>query len=1292
MQRRDEKVNKNKNEKIKEEIQLTIKITAILLVFGGLVALTSLLYLLSAPKLSVQVILDIFALSVFPIAYGIWMRKKWAFYAALILLEAFIIIYPLIAAFSPYFGIEYNWVCLLSFVVVGISVVPILVSKESYFNEALKGAKLQSVIEKLPVFNLLFVIFGVALIIRTVLPYDTVFKDTVRFASDDAVFHMRLVENALFGDHFPRRLFFDAYTYFPHGSWLHFAPLFDEIIIFATWIIGLGSPTKALMESVGAYYPAILGALAVFPVYIIGKEICNKYAGLIAAVLVATLPGQFLSRSIIGFTDHHVGEALFSTIAVMFLVLALKRAKEQLSEVDILSRFTKSPADWVRNRNFPFLCYAGAILLLFQVIPWEWWVFLSFILFLLALIIFTFWKKPDSYVFYTVLAGMALGFYLLTWVGGLFFVLIFFLFGVIQYTLNGLRGEPNDYICIVLLPTFFISLLMLLPFFGPSYPFYNIQHVGSLSVGIITFAIPLLYRYLINKFGYRHGVVSEKIAEAKDAAKTQQKIGKGEYICPICGKKSRTAGIIEHIKTKHRSDIESKSNLVKIKLFFDKNPELSAGTGLKKLGIGSMHGYSPLEKITKYDFLLPVFIIVVFLGLSAVFFPSIIGSFGTFTPGGTALTIAEVHPMDSGTAWRWFTTPFFVSFFAMAILAMNIVRRNRPEELLMLVWSIIIFVAVGGLGFFGIEGIGQNRFAYYYAVNAALLTGLFSVFAFEFLTGIEGTKTSPADVRSKKKGGKVERSELDIRLLIFAFAIMIIFVVGIAKVGIESIIPLTVIVAIFFFWMHASNTKREDIEKPLTKTLAVLFIIFIVFYPFPLNAVAKPFPSSSNLPLSTAYAINTAKGGIGAEENWYEALRWMRDNTPDPGVDYYGVYEEPPLNETTGAREDYKYPPSAYGVMSWWDYGHIITWIAHRIPNANPFQAGIGGPIGSDNPGACVFFILNDESEANKVADALGVRYVVSDFMMADVWNALYNKYSAMTVWAGDPQHYNALSYYYNTMEARLHIFDGTSVDIDGKSISALEHYRLVHESPTFILPLIVMDMDARPMYWRHFSGDYKTTESQAQILHGHLFSMPVGMGIEEVLDKGIIPEMLRNAFNSTGIPLSAESTVMKGGEDRWTIMDEKNENVFIIEKKEGTLNVYIYGVRTGQPNMKAWTPEYIQPVSFVKVFEYVKGARIEGTAPNGSIVEISTTVNITNRGREFVYSARKMSNGTYEFIAPYSTEGPVAGGTNFDVFASPYKIRAGHVENETVVWDLEKEISVPEEAVMEGKTIRMDV
>jgi len=69
------------------------------------------------------------------------------------------------------------------------------------------------------------------------------------------------------------------------------------------------------------------------------------------------------------------------------------------------------------------------------------------------------------------------------------------------------------------------------------------------------------------------------------------------------------------------------------------------------------------------------------------------------------------------------------------------------------------------------------------------------------------------------------------------------------------------------------------------------------------------------------------------------------------------------------------------------------------------------------------------------------------------------------------------------------------------------------------------------------------------------------------------------------------------------------------------------------------------------------------------------------------------MSNGTYKFIVPYSTEGPVEGGTNFDIFASPYTLKAGQdVGNATVMWTVEKELNVSEEAVMAGKTLTVDL
>jgi len=1293
MQRRDEKEDKNKTKKGTTVTPLSIKIASVLLLFCALVALISLTYVpyastpTSTPKLSASVVLDVVALFAFPIAYGIWLRKKWAFYASLILLESLIIVYPLTAAFSPPEFLDENWVCLLSFIAVGVITVPFLISNKSHFIETFemakaerqKGAKLQKLIEKLPVFNFLFVIFGVSLMIRTILPYDTVFKDTVRFASDDAIFHMRLVENALFGDHFPRRLFFDAYTYFPHGTYLHFAPLYDHIIIFASWIIGLGSPTKELMGAVGAYYPAILGALAVFPVYVIGREICNKYAGLVAAVLVAILPGQFLSRSIIGFTDHHVGEALFSTIAIMFLVLALKRAKEELSGKEIFKdSFTKSLREHLRGKNFFFLSYVAVALLFFYILPWEWGIFFSFIMFLFAPILFLSIigsrKKPTSYLFYTLLAGMALGFYLLTWAPGLLFIFIIFVYGVVQYVINGLRGESNDYICIVLPLVFFVSLLMVTPFLRLT-PYYDIKHVVSSGAGIVIFAIPLMYRYLTNKLVYRHGLglTSEKILNAETTQ--PQKVKEGEYTCPFCGKKTKGAGIIDHLRIKHRGDIDSKSNLIKLKYFFDKNPELRAG--LRKLGIKSKPDYFTSEKIFKYNFLLPVFAVLVLFALAIVFFPSIIGSFHVFTPSKTMLTVGEVQPMDSLKVWMMFTTSFYIAFFAMALLAISIINKNRPEELLLLVWSIIMLVTVGGLGY-----VGQIRFAYYYAINAAILTGFFSVKAFEFLVG-EREKEEKGDTGKKKGGGRgKERTTTkttDTRVLIFATGIMVMFVIGILKVGIESIIPMAAIVAIFFFWIHASG-KKKSTEKPLTKTLAILFVIFIVFYPFPLNIAAEPFPSPSNLPLNAAFAINTAGLGIGADEEWYESLRWMRDNTPDPGVDYYGVYEEPPLNETTGGRENYKYPASAYGVMSWWDYGHMITWVAHRIPNANPFQEGAHI--------AAEYLIETDESEANEILDELGTRYIITDFMMVDFMGAPPHPKYVMPVWAEK----NPNPWF--TVEARLHFFDGCEEHVEAGAIAPLVHYRLVHESPMYVLPFEIIDVETnRLLYWNSYFGDYRRAETQAQTLHAHLFSIGA-MGVEEDLNNATVPEMMKNVFKTANIPLSEHSTVTRINEGVWLINDEAQKNIYIVKKEDGKLNIFLYGVRiAGQPNIKAWTPEYIEPVSFVKTFEYVKGARIEGTAPNGSIVEILTNIT-TNQGREFVYSERTLSDGTYEFIVPYSTEKPVdgwtssKGWTNFDVFASPYTIKA--ITNETVVQEAKQEVS--EAAVMEGKTIRVDL
>ncbi len=92
-------------------------------------------------------------------------------------------------------------------------------------------------------------------------------------------------------------------------------------------------------------------------------------------------------------------------------------------------------------------------------------------------------------------------------------------------------------------------------------------------------------------------------------------------------------------------------------------------------------------------------------------------------------------------------------------------------------------------------------------------------------------------------------------------------------------------------------------------------------------------------------------------------------------------------------------------------------------------------------------------------------------------------------------------------------------------------------------------------------------------------------------------------------------------------------------------------------------------------------GARITGAAPNGTEVIISVPVT-TNEGRTFIYKQTAISDGNFNLVVPYATEGPEEGGTSFDTKPSgPYRM---------VVGNLQYEVRVPEGMVMTGGTMRI--
>lgn len=670
-----------------------------------------------------------------------------------------------------------------------------------------------------PVITLLalLVIAGISLYIRIALPYDQVFvQGSVWFKGTDAWYHMRHIENLVYN--FPHVNSFDPYMLYPGGSGGLARPFFDWLVAGIIWLVGLGSPTPHTIDVVGAYVPAILGTLTIIPVYFIGKELFNRWAGILAAALVAILPGEFLNRSLLGFTDHHVAETLFTTVTILFLILAIKGARErQISFIQLLHR------DWHTI------------------------------------------TKP---LIYTLLAGIFLGIYLLSWVGGLLLVFIIFAYLVIQFIIDHLSHKSTDYLCIIGTLSFLIATLMLLPILDRGW--LSGVYRASLLIAILTpIALSVLSCFM-----------------ARKALKPLY------YLPTLLG----LAGI-------------------SFAVFHAANPSL-------------LH--------------------------------SMLSRFSIFTPAGAMLTVLEVHPIlfpygsfSWDIAWLNFTTSFFIYFISLGLLIYASIKEESAEKTLFLVWCIVMLVAV----------LGQRRFSYYTAINAALLTGYFSWRILNF-AGLKELLARPRQVVEAYTKAKKEKKKAKAREKVF------------------------------------QQRRRATWIKVIVAAVAIFFLAF--------------FPN-----IGKAEAL--AKEPPLIDQAWHSSLLWLKNNTPEPFGDpdfYYEIYERP-----------FQYPETAYGIMSWWDYGYWIMRLSHRIPNSNP-GGGYRGTVSR-------FFVAQDEISANQMMDEMGSKYVIIDHRMPT------SKFYAIAIYAGSSQDEFFETYYrpaqggklepatlfypafYCSMVVRLYNFDG---------------------------------------------------------------------------------------------------------------------------------------------------------------------------------------------------------------------------------------------------------------------------
>jgi dolichyl-diphosphooligosaccharide--protein glycosyltransferase len=532
--------------------------------------------------------------------------------------------------------------------------------------------------------------------------------------------------------------------------------------------------------------------------------------------------------------------------------------------------------------------------------------------------------------------------------------------------------------------------------------------------------------------------------------------------------------------------------------------------------------------------------------------------FGTYA---TTLTVQEARSWDPLLAWMTFQFGLVLMVLGMMAIIYRNSREEHPDQIFVLVWSLIILFSTWQ----------HIRYEYYLAVNVALLSAIALGTAIDRgweparnlvlkrlgqgeQTGTRskpreemGTKGKPREERHarKVKGGTKEK-----------------------KSGREELNPWVIILAL----------------------VAILALLF-TFIPTPVHLPALQY--------DVLYSQGTLMNG-----DWRESLEWMGNHTPDPGVEYYGIFD----------MGSFSYPQGSYGVMSWWDYGHQITFIAKRIPNANPFQSGVAGPTG-----AASYFMTQSEEYANSIADQLGTRYVITDIEMdtgkfwamatwfnSSVGDALYNP--AYYVEGETQGQYQLVKLnnqsYYETMVSRLHNFDGS---LTFPSQAYYIEYQLPQltglSEPMITTAQLLSAADARN----------RTAQFNANAPQGYLANT-ISQAVFRPVDT--VPALRH-----------------------YRLVHESPSGVYS-------------STAAGAPDLK-----------YVKVFEYVKGARIAG---QGTIALDL----VTNTGRNFTYR-QESRNG--EFVVPYSTQG------------NPYEV---HALGRYRIEGTGRSFEVPESAVMQGTAV----
>ena len=396
--------------------------------------------------------------------------------------------------------------------------------------------------------------------------------------------------------------------------------------------------------------------------------------------------------------------------------------------------------------------------------------------------------------------------------------------------------------------------------------------------------------------------------------------------------------------------------------------------------------------------------------------------------------------------------------------------------------------------------------------------------------------------------------------------------------------------------------RSVDVEpyQVMALLLAALLVVPVLVAPMAVGDAVGAEPGVEGQQQQTTSNVIEAANQTnpGNIEHWMGTFEWMDENTPEQGtyggadgsMEYYGTYQP---------TDDFEYPEGAYGVMSWWDYGHWITVHGEQIPTANPFQQGATH--------AANYLLAPDEQRANEILDEDGddheeVRYVMVDWQMVHV----QSKFSAPTVWYDDGDvdfeedfvtmlweetevgyqpavQVKEQRYYESTMN-RLYLFDGSYTPAGGPHAP--------HTGVTVI--------------------NYETQVTQDQEI--------------KVLDREeptITFETAEEAEAYIEDELDGEGQIVGIGPTPPEDVEALEQYRLVKTSEESQFDQQMYG-----------------EMPWVKTFEKVDGATVEGEGPPETTVYATVEMEDPAANETFPYTQRAETdeNGEFTMTLPYST------------------------------------------------------